>query len=73
MNDYNYQSTKKLIRYPKDGKIAGICEGLGKYFNLDPTIVRIIFIVAGLLAFGGVLAYFLFWLIVPTNDGKSVL
>ena len=35
---------KTLYRSKTDRKIAGICGGLGKYFNIDPTIVRVIFI-----------------------------
>lgn len=33
---------KKLYRSNKDAKIAGICGGIGEYFEIDPTIVRII-------------------------------
>ena len=37
MGNYDYQSSKKLMGYPDEGKIAGVCEGLGKRFNMDPT------------------------------------
>jgi len=45
--------------------IAGICAGLGEYLDLDPTILRLVFV---LLAFGGgsgVLIYIIMWLIIP--------
>lgn len=57
---------KKLYRSRNDKKIAGVCGGLGEYFNIDPTIWRIIFVIL-LLPGGlpGLLPYALLWLIVP--------
>lgn len=57
---------KKLYRSRNDKKIAGVCGGLGEYFNIDPTIWRIIFVIL-LLPGGlpGLLSYALLWLIVP--------
>ncbi len=55
---------KKLYRNVKDGKIAGVCAGIADYFNIDPVLVRIFFI---LMIFwgGGVLGYIVAWFIVP--------
>jgi len=56
---------KKLYRSLTDRKIAGICGGLGDYFNIDSTIVRLIWL-AMIFAVGtGVLAYIIGWIIVP--------
>ncbi len=56
---------KKLYRSKEDRKIAGVCGGLGEYFDIDPTIVRLIWL-AMLFAVGsGVLAYIIGWIIVP--------
>ncbi|OYX38420.1 PspC domain-containing protein [Candidatus Saccharibacteria bacterium 32-50-10] len=57
---------KTLYRSKTDRKIAGICGGLGKYFNIDPTIVRVIFILM-LLPGGlpGVLPYLVLWVVIP--------
>ncbi|KUK46171.1 MAG: Putative stress-responsive transcriptional regulator [Anaerolinea thermophila] len=58
---------KKLYRNPSEGMIAGICAGLGEYLDLDPTILRLVFV---LLAFGGgsgVLIYIIMWLIIPVK------
>jgi len=56
---------RKLYRSVDDRKIAGVCGGLGDYFDIDPTIVRLLW-VSMVLAFGtGVLAYILAWIIVP--------
>jgi len=64
---------KKLYRSTKDRKIAGVCAGLAEYFNIDPTIVRVIFVLL-LLPGGlpGILPYALLWLIVPVQpDAKN--
>ena len=56
---------KRLYRSRKDRKIAGVCGGIGEYFDIDPTLIRL-FTVALVLALGsGVLAYILAWIIVP--------
>jgi phage shock protein C len=57
--------TKKIYRSSKDYMLAGVSGGLGEYFNIDPVIIRIVFI---LLAFGagsGFLIYLILWLIIP--------
>ena len=58
-------STKRLYRSCKDRMIAGVCAGLGDYFNIDPSVMRIIFVV--LLLFGGLplIVYLIVWLIAP--------
>ncbi len=56
---------RKLYRSTEDKKIAGVCGGLGDYFDIDPTIIRLIW-VSMVLAFGtGIVAYILAWIIVP--------
>ncbi len=56
---------KKLYRSKEGRKIAGVCAGLGDYFDIDPTIIRLIWL-AMLFAVGsGVLAYIIAWIIVP--------
>lgn len=57
---------KKLVRSSRNKVIAGICAGLGEYFNIDVTVVRLIMVVLGLFSFGSiVLAYLIAMLIVP--------
>ena len=64
---------KKLYRSQKDKKIAGVCAGLAEYFNIDPTIVRIIFIILLLPGgFPGLIPYLILWAIVPLQpDDKT--
>lgn len=58
---------KKLYRSRKNKMIAGVCGGLGDYLQIDPTVIRLIWV---LLAFSGagIIAYLIAWIIVP--EGK---
>jgi len=59
------KTDKKLYRNPDDKKIAGVCSGLGAYFNIDPTLVRILFVVL-LLGYGSTfVAYIILWIVMP--------
>ena len=48
--------------------LAGICGGLAKYFEVDSTLIRLAFAFAVILAGTGILAYLIFWIIVPKED-----
>ncbi|NMC45943.1 MAG: PspC domain-containing protein [Chloroflexi bacterium] len=56
---------KRLYRSRKDRMIAGVCAGLGDYLQIDPTIVRIIFIALVFAGLGGVVVYFILWIVTP--------
>lgn len=56
---------KKLTRSEQDRMIAGVCAGLAHYFDVDPTLVRIIFVILALLGFGGVILYIILWILMP--------
>lgn len=56
---------KKLYRSRKDKMIGGVAGGLGEYFDIDPTLVRIIFVVSLFLGGTGILAYIILWIVVP--------
>ncbi len=47
--------------------IGGVCGGIAEYFDVDPTLVRIVYVVLsiGSAAFPGILVYLLLWLIMP--------
>tara|TARA_Y100000310_G_C20378431_1_gene666891 strand:- start:40 stop:243 length:204 start_codon:yes stop_codon:yes gene_type:complete len=62
----NTKNTKKLYRSSTNKMIAGVCGGIGEYFNIDPTIIRLIWVVFTLLSVGiGILAYILAAIIIP--------
>ena len=55
------------MRSGSDQKIAGVCAGVANYFDMDPTIVRVIW---GVLAFcdgAGIVAYIILWIIAPVS------
>ena len=58
---------KKLFLSDTDKKIAGVCGGLGEYFNIDPTLIRILWLVCIFAGGAGFLAYILAWIIMPKN------
>ncbi len=58
---------KTLYRSQSDSVIAGISGGLGKYFNTDPILFRILFVVFTFLAAGGVVAYIILWIVMPVE------
>lgn len=63
---------KKLYRSIDDKKIAGVCGGLGEYFDIDPTIIRLALVALVLAGGSGVLAYILAWIIVPEQPQVQV-
>jgi phage shock protein C len=62
---------RRLYRHRSNRMIAGVCSGLGDYLQIDPTFVRIFFVLMALTNGIGVLIYFLMWIIVPPEDARS--
>ena len=60
--------TKKLKR-SNNRFLGGVCGGIAEYFDLDPTLVRVGYILLSLfsIAFPGILAYLILWIIMPEN------
>jgi len=63
---------RKLYRSKTDHKIAGVCGGLGEYFQMDSVFFRILFLVIVLLGGMGILVYLIMWVIVPMNNAETV-
>jgi phage shock protein C len=58
---------KRLYRTPRNKVIGGVAGGLAEYFDIDPVIVRVIFVVTALAWGVSIIAYILLWIIVPEN------
>ena len=56
---------KKLYRSRSNRMIAGVCAGVADYFNVDPTIVRLIFVLVGLAGGPGLILYIIMAIVVP--------
>lgn len=58
---------KRLYRSKKNKIIAGVCGGIGEYFNIDPVFIRLFWVLC-VFAWGfGILAYLIAWLIIPSR------
>lgn len=61
----------RLYRSRKDVVLGGVCGGLGKYLDLDPTLVRIFFVLLALGTGTGVFLYLLLWIFLPAEDSPA--
>ena len=59
---------KQLYRSTTDRKIAGVCGGIAEYFDMDPTVVRLIFAAVSIFSGVGILAYIATVIIIPEQD-----
>ena len=66
---------RRLTRSATDKRIAGVCGGLAEYFAVDPTVVRLVWVILSILGgavIGGVIAYVLAWLIIPRSQSIAM-
>lgn len=57
----------RLYRSKKNRIIAGVCGGIGEYFKIDPTVVRLLWLLISVVSagVGGLIAYIIAWIIIP--------
>ena len=58
---------KRLTRSTNNQMIAGVAAGIANYFNIDPTIVRLIFVITALTGGPGIVAYLIMWVLMPED------
>ena len=63
---------KKLYRSRTEKKLAGVCGGLAKYFNIDPTLVRLGLVAFCLLGGSGILAYIICAFVIPEEPSDCI-
>lgn len=63
---------KKLYRSSTDKKLAGVCGGIAKYLNMDPTVIRVLWAIISLFAFIGVAAYIVCAFLIPEEPGNII-
>jgi phage shock protein C len=61
------ETIKKLYLVKEGKKVCGLCNGIGEYFEIDPTIIRLAWLVFVFIGGTGLLAYFIGALVVPTK------
>jgi len=59
---------KRLYRSQTDRMVGGVCGGLGKYFGVDPNLVRLAFAVLFAFGGGGLPLYLILWIVVPDES-----
>lgn len=69
-----YNAPRRVYRLVHDKKIAGVCSGLAKYFDIDVTLVRLA-VATGIVLSGGLglVAYIVAWIIMPVDRGVPVV
>src|SRR5688500_4630638 len=73
-NTENLKDYRSLRRSRSDRKLAGVAGGLGRHLDVDPTILRVLFVVLVFFGGAGLLLYGAFWLLTPEEDtGESVI
>jgi len=66
------KTTKQLYRSKTDRVLGGVSGGLADYFEVDSTLIRIIFIILFFSGGAGLLLYLVLWLIIPSRPGKKI-
>lgn len=61
---------RRVYRSRTEKVMGGICGGLGKYFHVDPVLLRIIWVILGLSGVG-VVAYIVCWIVIPIEPASS--
>jgi phage shock protein C len=61
------EEVKRLYRSRDQKIIAGVCGGIAEYFNVDPVLIRLLWVFFVLLMGVGILAYIIAWIIIPKN------
>lgn len=60
--------TKKLTRVDEGKKICGVCTGIGRYLEVDPTVIRLVFAILACFGGSGILAYLVAAIIMPQDQ-----
>ena len=63
---------KRLYRSESDMIIAGVCGGLADYIGIDPTIIRLLFLLFFFVGLGGFWLYIILWIIMPLEPNQPL-
>ena len=62
---------RKLYRSKEERVIGGVCGGIAEYLNVDPTLIRVLWVLGSLAWGAGILAYLIAWIIIPEKGKKK--
>ncbi len=63
---------RKLYRSQTDMRLGGVCGGLGEYLNVDPTVIRLLFVLLAITGGHGILLYIILWLLMPFKPAQTL-
>jgi phage shock protein C len=63
---------KRLMRSTTDRWFGGVCGGLGDYFNIDSTVIRVVFFLLFWFGWGGALVYLVLWIVLPQEPAADI-
>ena len=66
------EEVKRLQRSNTERWIGGVCGGIAEYFSIDPTVVRLLFVLFALAFGGGLLIYIVCWILIPAETSTVV-
>jgi len=61
------EGRKKLYRSRDERWLVGVCGGIGEYFDMDATVIRVLFVLGAFILGGGLWIYLILWIIMPLN------
>jgi phage shock protein C len=61
------RAPRKLMRSSTDKKLGGVCAGIGSYFDMDVTLVRVLWLIAVFFGGTGLLLYVILWIVLPVE------
>jgi len=73
MPQYTPGPKRPFARFSADKKIAGVCGGVARYFDLDSSLVRALWLLCIFLGGTGVLAYLILWIVMPLDPDSPML
>ena len=62
------KEVKRLHRSNEDRWLLGVCGGLAEYFNVDATLVRVLFVLFSFAVGGGIFLYLILWIVMPLEQ-----
>jgi phage shock protein C len=66
---------KRLVRPRDDRVVAGVCSGIARYLEIDPVVVRLVWVILSMIGFvfTGIVVYLAAWLIIPEEEEEGVI
>lgn len=62
------EERRRLTRDRENRMLGGVCAGIAKHFDVDPTLVRVVFVVLAFISGAGIIAYVVLWLLLPAGE-----